>query len=374
MATPPGAADDIKVQVLQTTLAEISSSRQNVTTDEGNDAALSLPDCCVICLDAISEPCTTSPCGHTNFDFLCLTSWLQQRASCPLCQSAVYKVRYRDAKTGESVYRVPNAPRTRNTAPEGHATIPARESREARRRSPEVGPTWRRRRSSEATRDTTDIGLLRPAEAIQRRRLVYRHQLYSQHVGSNRRSLYRLPPTPSDFTTTPHLVSRARLWIRRELQVFAFLSEPAPEGDSTAPSTSTSTSTIAPQQAQAQTRRHDNAEFLLEYIIAILKTVDTHSSSGQAEDMLSEFLGRDNARLFLHELRNWLRSPAQSLVAWDREVQYPSEHREGSVWTDERGGQYWRPADGRKRRHEELADDSEERPARRRQRPQYPVS
>lgn len=70
------------------------------------------------------------------------------------------------------------------------------------------------------------------------------------------------------------------------------------------------------------TRKANNAEFLLEYIIAILKTVDIKGSGGQAEDMLQEFLGRDNTRLFLHELRAWLRSPYTSLDDWDRNVQY----------------------------------------------------
>jgi len=60
----------------------------------------------------------------------------------------------------------------------------------------------------------------------------------------------------------------------------------------------------------------------LEYIVAILKTVDIQGSGGQAEDMLHEFLGRDNTRLFLHELRAWLRSPYTSLDDWDRHVQY----------------------------------------------------
>lgn len=70
------------------------------------------------------------------------------------------------------------------------------------------------------------------------------------------------------------------------------------------------------------TRKANNAEFLLEYIIAILKSVDIKGSEGQAEDMLQEFLGRDNTRLFLHELRAWLRSPYTSLEDWDRNVQY----------------------------------------------------
>ena len=69
-------------------------------------------------------------------------------------------------------------------------------------------------------------------------------------------------------------------------------------------------------------RQPNNSEFLLQYIIAILKTVDIKGSGGQAEELLQEFLGRDIARLFLHELKAWLRSPYLSLEDWDRNVQY----------------------------------------------------
>ena len=76
------------------------------------------------------------------------------------------------------------------------------------------------------------------------------------------------------------------------------------------------------EQEPGVKKRANNAEFLIEYIIAILKTVDIKGAGGQAEDMLQEFLGRDNTRLFLHELRAWLRSPYKTLEDWDRHVQY----------------------------------------------------
>lgn len=110
------------------------------------------------------------------------------------------------------------------------------------------------------------------------------------------------------FARNADLVSKARKWIRRELQVFGFLN-PAPDN-------------YEAGEAANATRRAKNAEFLLEYIVAILKTVDIKGSGGQAEDMLQEFLGREHTRLFLHELRGWLRSPYLSLEAWDRNVQY----------------------------------------------------
>ena len=103
------------------------------------------------------------------------------------------------------------------------------------------------------------------------------------------------------FVQDQELVSRAKKWIRWELQVFQFLN---PDGVG----------------EEGIARRTNNAEFLLEYIVAILKSVDVKGS--QAEEMVHEFLGRENTRLFLHELKGWLRSPFSTLEDWDRHVQY----------------------------------------------------
>ncbi|AEO67979.1 uncharacterized protein THITE_2117217 [Thermothielavioides terrestris NRRL 8126] len=299
-------ANDIHAQVLRTTLGEIETSQR-----ESEDGTADSRDCCVICLDSISDACAALPCGHAHFDFLCLLSWLQQHPNCPLCKANVYKVRYADAQQAEAIYRVPNAARPRGGMRDERTG-------DARRQSP-LDSAFRRR-------FTSQNGLLRetgsrrprtppsPNEALERRRYVYRHQLYSLHIGSNRTSQYRPPPTPVQFSSTPHLVSRARMWIRRELQVFPFLCSPDPDPIPTG---------LSIEEARHRQRLRNNAEFLLEYIIAILKTVDLQDSAGQAEAMLADFLGRDNVRLFLHELRSWLRSPAPTLAAWDREVQYP---------------------------------------------------
>lgn len=86
--------------------------------------------------------------------------------------------------------------------------------------------------------------------------------------------------------------SRAKKWIRRELRVFDFLI---------------------------------NVEFLLEYIMAMLRTVDIKDSTGKPAHLLQEFLGRQHASLFLHELNQWLRSPYKEMSAWDDIVQYGDE-------------------------------------------------
>lgn len=205
-----------------------------------------------------------------------------------------------------------------------------------------------------------------------RRRHIYHNKLYSLHVGSNRLSRFQ-DLTPGQFNQDNELITRARKWIRRELQVFEFLN-PDAEG------------------AEGLARGIGNTEFLLEYIIAILKTVDIKGSGGQAEDMLHEFLGRENTRLFLHELRAWLRSPYTSLEDWDRHVQYSgapvatrnwksqdaAHHAPGPegrastnqpVWTDR---SRWRPEDRNRRHDRYIPYDSHPPPRHCQRRPSEP--
>lgn len=63
---------DLQHEILQKTLKEVADEK-----NEGNP--------CVICLESVTEPSIANPCKHTNFDFLCLISWLEQQPSCPLC-------------------------------------------------------------------------------------------------------------------------------------------------------------------------------------------------------------------------------------------------------------------------------------------------
>lgn len=280
-------------------------------------------DSCVICLDAISEQAIAIPCRHQSFDFLCLVSWLQERPTCPLCMMG--PVLLIDTKTsadnptgkgdvrsvdydcqsaqGCKTYVVTTSHLASDTTPpRSQAQLPGRN----RGRRPDPARRHRRPQRPEIA-PTADVALLR-------RRQVYREQLYSLHVGTNRVSRFQ-DLTPQRFVQDDQLISRARKWIRRELQVFQFLN----------PGTSCEEGT---------SRKASNAEFLLEYIVAILKTVDIKGSGGQAEEMLQEFLGRDNTRLFLHELRAWLRSPYIALEAWDRNVQYSEPMR--SIKTQDR--------------------------------------
>ncbi|AEO65253.1 uncharacterized protein THITE_2112076 [Thermothielavioides terrestris NRRL 8126] len=283
MNTEPSAEDE-RPQILRDTLQQISSTAAGADTK-----------CCVICLGDLVEQCEARPCRHDNFDYLCLVTWLEARPTCPLCKSDVSEVRYDLGDDGNhrKIYHVPERPADCAVESGRLAASPS-----GVRHSSRAGLPPRRRP--------------REDEAIRRRRLVYRYQLYSLHVGSNNRQpanwRYKVL-SPQLFVTDPELVSRARMWLRRELRVFRFLY-------------TEDTDDLPPDHGLVRRCRPCKAEFLLEYIIAILKSMDMQGSAGQAEELIQEFLGRDNARLLLHELRAWLRSPCKSLSEWDRVVQY----------------------------------------------------
>ncbi|KAG5975052.1 hypothetical protein E4U56_004021 [Claviceps arundinis] len=327
---------NLKQLVLQKTLEEVASRSE--------DAAAA--NCCVICLDIVTEPCKAFPCGHYNFDYLCVSNWLFEVPRCPLCKARVVKV----------VHGPTDAPLTtffdqKNaaTAASSSSSSTIRDSDSSSARTFYTNSSERRARyhcPRSRDRRFRELSRRRPAavsDAIAVRRNVYRHRLYSQHVGSNRLSRYR-EVTPHMFCTDTELVSRARMWMRRELGVFSFLSpDDDVDDDNTGGGTSAQpdSSSTSRDEAQRRRRRAINAEFLLEYIVAILKSVDIMGSGGQAEEMLSDFLGRDSTRLFLHELRAWLRSPYTKLEDWDRAVQYDENvsrearsSREGSASRD----------------------------------------
>lgn len=253
-----------------------SSTAKSTTTQQ---------DACTICLDPISERAVAVPCNHLTFDFLCLVSWLQEQSTCPLCKRIVTKVEY-DFRSPED-YKTYNVPSEQQSAKVNTSTI----SQHARRAHL---PLNRRRRQPAPSPPSDD-------PSLSRRRHIYRHRLYALHIGSNRFSQYRSVLTPSDFSSQS-LQSKTRTFLRRELQIFSFLDSP---------------STNIPGRG-----RGGNRDFLIEYIIAILKTSEIRGADGKAEELVTEFLGRENAKQLLHELEAWLRSPFATLREWDDVVQY----------------------------------------------------
>ncbi|KAN0078678.1 hypothetical protein V8E54_005191 [Elaphomyces granulatus] len=292
-----------------------SKNLEEVAHDDEN--ASTTP--CVICLDSLREPSVAVPCEHANFDFMCLISWLEQRRVCPLCKAEVTAVKHNLRSSGPSkLYILPTGLPT----PAGPAP--------PQQPSPTDSASFSERRGAQSHWRIPGPRSVDPEDTLSRRRHVYRNQLFSLRVGSNRLSRYR-ELTPQLFNQDEDLTARARTWIRRELQVFEFLNPETAGGRSRERAGRTGELRLA-------RRRANNAEFLLEYIIAILRTVDIKGSAGQAEDLLQEFIGRANTRLFLHELQSWLRSPYVSLHDWDRNVQYPDTAPRNAVFPEMQRG------------------------------------
>lgn len=240
-------------------------------------------DICTICLEPVTERAVVVPCNHLSFDFLCLISWLQEKASCPLCKAPVTKVQYKWS-----------GPDDFETYDVSELKKPGRSSSSSTRGSRRA---YLRRAFPRRTPETEQIPAAGEDPALERRRRVYRNRLFCLHIGANRISQYR-DFTATGFASSSDLQSRARAFLRRELKVFSFLDS-------------------------ASRPRGCNRDFLVEYIVAILKTNDPKGANGVAEELLSEFLGTENARLLLHELEAFLKSPYMTLVGWDKHVRYP---------------------------------------------------
>jgi hypothetical protein len=244
------------------------------------------PDACTICLQPISDRAVAVPCNHLTFDYVCLRSWLAERPTCPLCKTTVIEVQWDFVgPTHYQLYRVPQRKEERGFTNGDVARRHAAPRRDYQRWS--------------APHSTASISTTNPA--LERRRRVYRGRLYSLHIGANAVSGHR-DINATTFAHSQELQSRARAFLRRELSVFGFLE-------------------------RVDVHRGGTKHYLMEYVVAMLKTNELKDASGHAEDLVAEFLGRDNARLLLHELEAWLRSPYARVEEWDEHVQYAGESR-----------------------------------------------
>nr|OQO15503.1 hypothetical protein B0A51_16914 [Rachicladosporium sp. CCFEE 5018] len=236
-------------------------------------------DTCTICLQGITDRAVTVPCNHLSFDFPCLAQWLRNNTTCPLCKAEVDVVQY--------AWRGPDDYKT--------FEVRRRDSRGKRK----VLENLERVASASRTHHDEELPIIPEHPAVARRRRVYAEQTFSLHIGRNKRSGYT-DFTAAVFAASADLQRRARTFLRRELQIF----EVPPQGR------------LAAQQARR--------DWLMEYIIAILKVNEVKAADGHAGTLVAEILGQGNAGLLLHELTAWLRSPFDGLEAWDGGVQYLS--------------------------------------------------
>ncbi|KAM7192487.1 RING U-box [Naviculisporaceae sp. PSN 640] len=262
--------------------SQMRSSATPSTISEQHDTWRS--EICVICRESVSSRCEARPCGHNNFDYLCLVTWLEFRARCPLCQSTVDEVWYRSVEEDGGDLKTYKVPRPS----QGSVDDEHRQETESLSEEEREWNQW-----------------------LLRRCRVYQENLYALHVGSNRRQIGESQYTelsPELFNSRPELVSRARTWLCRELRIFTFLHRDAADPSS------------------INLNKPTKVEWVREYIIFLLKSIDTQDHTGYAEHLLSGHLPRDLARHLLHELRAWLRSPFQTPDEWYRAVQYPLEN------------------------------------------------
>jgi hypothetical protein len=255
---------------------------------------------CVICLEPIADRAVASPCNHLSFDFLCLASWLQEKPSCPLCKAEVIEVQYDwEAPDAFKIFAVPKASITPVAGSgEGSSSQQIASSQSRHFLSRNLPPPrrrasrWQHALSSTSTSPSPSVipipGSSDPALTF--RRSIYTQNLFSHRIGSNTRSQHR-DFSAADFAESTSLQSRARLFLRRELAVFAFLDVPG-------------------------------RGYLVEYIVTVLQAWDVKGADGKALELVAEFLGRKFAALLLHEVEAWLRSPFERLEEWDRRVQY----------------------------------------------------
>ncbi|KAI6043584.1 hypothetical protein EDC04DRAFT_2650628 [Pisolithus marmoratus] len=295
--------------------------------EDGAELGSEWEEHCAICLQPFLDRAILPTCAH-EFCFECILLWAEQSRKCPLCNrpfdsssradsGGPYLIHHMRSKYDYQKYYLPprpSSPSSSGLATEAVSGLGNRSHLQRtirRRRERQWGS---RRAPQEEERERADEQL---EQAIAKRRWVYEWELYAKHVASNRHTRYRPFPTPSQFASSPDLISRMTMWLRRELRVWPNL----------------------------------DVEFLTMFTISLMKSIDIRSES--AIKLLAEFLDMDkpyvegarhtNAEHFAHEIYCYLRSPYRDLAMYDQMVQYdtppnllsPHHIEAGNRWTDD---------------------------------------
>ncbi|KAF8057474.1 hypothetical protein FPV67DRAFT_565353 [Lyophyllum atratum] len=239
---------------------------------------------CSICLQDLVDRTVVPTCSH-EFCFECLMVWSEQSRRCPLCSQAIGDYLIHNIRSKYDFRRHHLTPLRKSPQP-ARSRAPA----EAVRRRRTVRERERERRLREEREANDKLSL-----SIEKRRWIYKHDLYAKHVASNSYTRYRPYPTPVQFAATPELISRTTTFLRRELQIWDDL----------------------------------DVEFLTTFTISMMKSIDIRSES--AVKLLAEFLDMDapyveggrhvNAEHFAHEVYSYVRSPFRDLFVYDTTVQ-----------------------------------------------------
>ncbi|KAI6018783.1 hypothetical protein BKA83DRAFT_4315417 [Pisolithus microcarpus] len=301
-----------------------STSRSN-SVEGGVELKSEWEEHCTICLQPFLDRAILPTCAH-EFCFECILLWAEQSRKCPLCNrpfdssprtdpGGSYLIHHLRSRYDYQKYFLPPRPSS-PSSPD-----PATDARSGLRDRNQLQRTIRRRRerqwgSGRAPRaEEQECAEEQLEQAIARRRWVYEWGLYAKHVASNQHTRYKPFPTPSLFASSPDLISRMTMWLRRELRVWPNM----------------------------------DVEFLTLFTVSLMKSIDIRSES--AIKLLAEFLDMDepyvegarhtNAEHFAHEIYCYLRSPYRDLAMYDQMVQYdtppdlprPHHIEVGNLWT-----------------------------------------
>lgn len=254
---------------------------------------------CLICLGDIVNQSVLPKCLHSLFCFDCIIKWISIHRRCPLCSTAIegYIIHSIQSDTDYIRHYIPslnNASQEKDFN-EGavdplrlQADLSQAEARRVRRQLQQrvtIDQTLSTRRSSSSSRMGSGVDATatewgqdrveeRQRDAIanwdQRlyfRRRVYRERLYCQHIGTNSISRLSPPFSHSIISTSKSIESNLLNFIRRELLAYPLTID---------------------------------VDFLSRYIIHVFKTFDCKSD--EAINLMAEFLGKEGAQHFCHEV------------------------------------------------------------------------
>lgn len=128
-----------------------------------------------------------------------------------------------------------------------------------------------------------------PVYPVRDRGTVYDRNLILVPVASGPLSGYR-EVTAKMFNESSQIRQRVALWVRREARILV-------------------------------TGSVDLGHFIAT-VMSMLRRFDVMGRATQMEDIIHDQLGRRRARLFIRELRSWIRSPYTTLEEWDSAVRY----------------------------------------------------
>ncbi|KAF8553116.1 hypothetical protein OG21DRAFT_1414891 [Imleria badia] len=182
--------------------SEIDADPKNFTDDAEQEH-------CTICLQSFLDRTIIPVCAH-EFCLECILLWSEQSRKCPLCSRSfddsylIHRIR------SQYDYQKYHLPPLRSSSPPSLTS----NSRATALRNTRRQRQWGRRQRQQ--REEVD----QLERAIARRRWIYQHHLYAKHVASNPYTRYRPFPTPAQFSSSPDLISRMTIFLRRELRVW----------------------------------------------------------------------------------------------------------------------------------------------------------